>query len=704
MTNLPGARPPDIDLRALLAALRRQRRVLLVSIVGGLAATVLALFALAPRYTATALIEVDPSPKDLLSATRPQAPNSGSESARVDSEVEILRSDALARAVIERLDLLSDDEFRPRRSLTQALLQAVGSAQAGAGTDRPLAQTLRRFHAAQDIRRRGLTYLIAVSMTSRSPERAAELANTLADAYLAAQVRAKSAEAIAARDLLRQQIEAAREQIAVNESAIRQFLANGGDAVAGDEAPEEAAAVAGKRLLRNEAERLLEQSDWKALSRALHDKTLAALVQARQQAAREGAGPDLQATLSEIDARLRARSMQVLAGLEREIDTLSQAATAQEAPKPVAADQPLPPETLASVYAMQQATAATRQQFQVLSSRLREVEAQVRLQLADSRVVSPALAPAVPSFPNRGVFLLAGFAASAGIGTGLAFLREHYLGGITTPEQLSDVARAANVVSLPASFQSAAASGGSGLADRVIDAPLSSYSEAVRTLRAAIDLAPPDATADDDKRNARVVMVTSALPGEGKTTTALALARTYALSGKATLLIDADLRMPAVHRHVGVEPDSGFVDFLRNPGGTEESPRFFARDPGSTLSLILGAGIAEIPTDQLLASPVFESLIAYAREIYDLIVIDTPPLLPVVDGRYVALHADNVVLCTRWASTPQGDVRRAAEQVQMSMRRDTGLIAVLVGVGESRGGLFGGRSDYSGRYTYSAAT
>ena len=91
-----------------------------------------------------------------------------------------------------------------------------------------------------------------------------------------------------------------------------------------------------------------------------------------------------------------------------------------------------------------------------------------------------------------------------------------------------------------------------------------------------------------ERPQGKLILVTAMSPtpaGEGKTTTALALARTYALAGKRTLLIDADLRKPSLHRQLGFEPDVGFLDYLRNPESSEISGSFYARDPASPLAL-----------------------------------------------------------------------------------------------------------------------
>ena len=235
------------------------------------------------------------------------------------------------------------------------------------------------------------------------------------------------------------------------------------------------------------------------------------------------------------------------------------------------------------------------------------------------------------------------------------------------------------------------------IADRIVDAPLSVYAESVRKLRAVVDQAFRATTPAGVVGRGRIILVSSALSGEGKTTSALALARTYALAGKRTLLIDADLRKPSVHRQLGYEPDVGFLDYLRNPETSGLTGSFYARDPASPLALIMGAARSDVPTDQLLNSATFETLLDQARDVYDIVIIDSPPLLPIVDARYIAHNADAVVLVVRWAATSQTDLRAAVQPLRAAMRPEAALIPVL---NQQRSDQLSARNDpYAGGYS-----
>jgi capsular exopolysaccharide synthesis family protein len=185
--------------------------------------------------------------------------------------------------------------------------------------------------------------------------------------------------------------------------------------------------------------------------------------------------------------------------------------------------------------------------------------------------------------------------------------------------------------------------------DQVVKAPMSFYAEAMRRLRASIDqtLLRTGSIAD----GATVVMVASTIPAEGKTTTSISLARTYAISGKRTLLIDCDLRKPSISRTLGLSGKTGLLDYLvATPDAPVELADIMALDPITDLEIIPSMGRSNRPTDQLLTSRAFTELMAAVRDHYDVIVLDTPPMLPVVDGRYLAHHADAIALVIKWAT------------------------------------------------------
>ena len=685
MDATQGMPERELDLRSILAVLRRQVRIILWTAAAIFAAAALFLLLVSPRYTASALVLVDPQSKNILGSGTAMPLSSGRENARVDSEVEILRSDAVALAVIRDRALTTDREFGAGRSLIGDLARMIGVANAApAAPAPPISQTLERFRKAVHVRRKGLTYLISVSATSHDAQKAAQLANATARTYIGQQIDAKVATTLAARDVLRGQIAQAHETLIENQRRIDAFLASH------TQADGSGLGALQRRLQQADkaqetVRKLAQDSDWAKLAKALQDSQMHDLATQREALVRHAGAPrgDFSQQLSRIDAALTARAQNAQQARQREIDTLRRQI------RDTIDNGTFSPDVVAGVYTLNQEAEIARAQYQSLLSRMRDLETEARIQIADSRLVSPAIAPSRASFPNRTLVLLAAMAASLGLGVSFAFLKEYYIGGITSVTQLGDLLQRPTTAMIP---QAPAAPQALSIADQVINAPLSPFAESIRKLRASLDqglrrsptvtpaaaqVAVRGLPAQRSLGKGQIIMVTSARPDEGKSTTALALARTYALAGRKTLLIDADLRMPSLHRHLGHQPEIGFLDFLREEANGELAGSFYARDPASPLAVVMGAHPSDVPTDQLLGSSRFEALMAQARDVYEIIVIDTPPLLPVVDALYVAQHADAVLMLVKWAGTPQGDLRAATTPLMDAMPPGALLLPVL---------------------------
>ncbi len=696
-----------LTLRDAALVLRRQGRlVLLVGfLVMGLAALYLTLAA--PLYTAEALVFVDPAQKNLLNPEDSRSLNGTSENARFESEVEILRSDAVAVATIAETGLSSDPEFGARLGLVSRLKRVIGLGYGPAPDPNALFQTtLSRFKGATKIRRRGLTFVVGVAVTSANPERAAMLANALARTYIDLQLAGKVGAALAARDLMKGQLASAQTALAENEAAVAAYIERNLARLEDESASVEfgrirreleasQAALERSILVQSQAALALERADWPALSSALGDEALASLEAQKRELERQlgltepqsASAVDLKSRLAALDAEIETGGRQALSGVAQEISALEDDAdAAREALRRELLSGPLSAETLSDLYGLQREASLAQDYYDTLLRRIRDAEAQALLQVADSRLVSEALPPPSPSYPDRKMTLALALVAALGLGVGLAFLNEFYVGGVASASQLANLVPAPVAATIP---KVAEEPGAFSIADRIVTAPMSQYAESFRLLRAAIDGMLPPVPGEG-----RIVMITSAIAAEGKSTNALALARTYALAGKRTLLIDADLRKPSQHLLLGLEPGAGLLDYLRSPAEFEITGEFYDADPRSPLGIIMGNRRSDIPTDQPLMSETFARLLADARKMLDVIVIDTAPLLPIVDPRYIAPHVDLAVLSIQTNATSQTDLRVAHEQLEGTMTQAGRIVTILNSAGMD--GLAGRYDGYYG--------
>lgn len=666
--------------------------MILAIVAAFLAVAVAVSFLITPVYTASALVLVDPTQKNLLSSDDSSSYNSA-DSFRIDSEVEIIASDSVLLRVLNRPEVLGDQDVGVSMSLTSRLLTLLNLASPEPPDAREaVGQAMVRLRNAIDVQRRGLTYVISISATSADPARAASLANAVAETYIEQQLASKVSSALASRDLLQARMIDAQQDVTDSEIAFDAFLDENMSRLAG--APNAANAISG---LRAEIDRVqasrgaaattmaniaasLAQNDWDSLTAAI-DTAAAAELGSQRSALLERIGraetveaAPLRQQLQTIEDRLRElaedsqrRLLGAVADGEMTESNLRQTLRGTIVTNVTA------PDLLTKIYSLQQKAELAIRQYDTLLARLQEVEAQAALQVPDSRIVSPALEPLDPSFPRKSLILaLAGLSGLA-FAMGLAFVYENYIGGFTSEEQAEQVLRLPVSTAIPAQRIKA---GLKGPADLTHEAPLSAFPEAVRKLRIDLDKVLNRLPKTAGGAPGRVVMVSSAVPGEGKTTLALSLARSYAYSGRRVMVIDCDLRKPSLHLLVGSSPSEGLLEYL----GAEDADllsEIVAEDPFSEATLIFGARRSDVPTDQFLDSPKFEQILEIACNQYDIVIIDTPPINPVVDGQSIASLADAIIYVCRWGSTSQREAKQAVRTLSEAKKPDMPILVAL---------------------------
>ncbi|MBJ3783119.1 GumC family protein [Devosia sediminis] len=698
----------EIDLRSIFGLLRRQFRLIVITVIAVVAIAATIAYTLTPSYTSTALILVDPSSKNLLDPDAQVI--GGADNARIDSEVELVRSDNILLKVIQDEGLLADREVGVSLGLVPRILAFLRLAEPQLPTaDEALNQALNQLRRAILVQRRGLTYLISVQASSVDPAMAARLANAVAEAYIADQLASKVNAALSSRDILQARIAQAREAIVSSENSYDTFISTNINRITQDAGRTDLASMQ-KQIAQLEAQRAQSSSIATAVQTALGANDLETIVTTLQSEA-----------LGELDRQrdeLRARLEGTTAGSAGEVDLRSELAALEERMLTTAnaevnalrssvqqsqtqedelrqtlrsevLNSSLSADVLTRLYELQQGSELARSQYQTLLARVQDLEAQANLQQADSRIVSPALAPLTPSFPNKTLILGLAVVAALGLGVALAFLYENLIGGFTSEAQVESVLRIPVATAVP---RQRIKNERESLANLMVEEPLSVYSESIRRARAAIEQALRKRTTAPNRPNGKVIMVTSSSPNEGKTTVALSLARSYALSGQKTLLIDCDLRKPSVHRHLNLEPSQGLLDLLSSDSDSAVMiGSILSQDHLTPVTIVVGARRSDLPTDQLLSGPAFRRLIEAAFKSFDVIVLDTPPIGPVVDGLYIAPFADAVLYVVRWASSSQSDVRKSVASLSAATTEGTPIIAVL-------NQQDGTRSHYSRKY------
>ncbi|MEO9298492.1 GumC family protein [Devosia alba] len=689
----------EIDIRAILGVLQRHARMILLVIVTVLVATGGVVYSLKPGYTATTLVYVDTARKDLLEPDAGSGVSSSADNARVDSEVEIVRSVPTLHRVIEQANLLSDPEFMPRIGMREQLMAFFRLADPTLATgDQAINSIVDQLRQAISVQRRGLTYLIAISANAASPETAARIANATADAYIALQIQSKTQSVLNSLQVLEPRIAEAAKSLAASEGAFDNFVEDNVDRLTAQPGFENIADLRDRLTeATSERERLsgvlenasqnLAQLNYDQLANSLQSEAVASLERQRSAllarlnalAPENNAAVDLRGDLANIEQQLQATAGQEIQSLQQQVVSYQdQSVALREQVRQTFMASNLPPEILTSIYELQQNAALARSNYERLVARVNDLRAQADLQIADSRVVATATPPSSASFPNTRLILALAALVAVGLGVGLAFIVDNFIGGFTSTDQLETVTRREVVTGIPLQKPVRLDDGHiASAADQVINAPISLYSESWRRIRLRIDQRLAQTNKGADTHRGQVIVVTSSLPIEGKTTAALSLARTYAAAGQRVLIIDADLRKPSLHKQLNVTSSTGLNEFLAGEVSAQETTSIIVQDPLSSLSAVLSSNQNDLPTEHLLTSKPFARLVDAARQTFDIIIIDTPPAGVVVDGIYLMQFADAVLFLTRYASTTQREVLHALRTVDRAISSDTPLVLAM---------------------------
>jgi len=601
VTQISEPKKPSIDLVSLPMLLRQHWRLIISVTIVCTAMSIWGITGLKPRYRAQAVLLLNTRVehlsdlKSVVSGPLPAIPDPNV----ARGEVEVLQGRLLAGRVIQQLGIEDSPDLEPHESLMQKIELLLGdrlglptaSSTQPRSAERRLNDAidayLKRFEAFND----GRSFTLDLSYTSTDPERAALVVNTHADAYLADQRDLKHRAAERAAAWLQNEVGTLRAELEQKERVIRD--------------------------LREEAGLIGSTGNGGAATALERQVTDLATALAKAQA-------DI-ATHQYLGHQHEADLNRVLTELQRKRDQQARIG--------------------AKVEDLERDAQSTRSVYETLLSRLGQIQAQVGAEDADARLISPAAAPVLPSFPNLPLFSCVALIVSATLGTALAWLLEtHRRRHIT---ELSDLECIDLTVLEAIPYVSRRKRRRRCLADLLVDEPKSMLAEKIRALRG-------DIARLQRGKGPRVLAITSALPGEGKTVTSLLLGRSMAAAGLQVLLIECDLRRPTAARQIGLKiKGPGLVAALRDGVSLAAAT---ADDPHSSMRLLGAEQSVERPQD-LLGGDALSRLLTEARGLYDYVIVDTPPLGAVSDAVLVAPHADATFLVVRWQTTPLAAVK-----------------------------------------------
>jgi polysaccharide biosynthesis transport protein len=663
-----------------------------------------------PLYTATTQVLLEPP-------VRAPTDSGSTDYSRLDdlsfiaNQLAIIRSDPLLRRVVVKERLATPPPTATEPQSTDPSKEVSTSA-----AEDSILDAINSLRGALTVSRSGQAQVLSISITWTDPAQAARLANAVANAYVVNQLDARFESAKLASGWLSDRLVELRHQLSDSEEAVTKFRNEHGLARSGP-----TMALNDQQLADLNSKLVAARTDVaekKALADFLADvaggkKNLGSLPDSLQSvggvmAALRGKLADASQREADLLARYN-RSYPAVVNVEAEKRDIERsiAAETQRMIASVNNDYTLARARLAAIeQAMREATGqgelsyddsvhlrelertavVNKSLFEDVLQKAKITDEQSTFRPREARVIMPAQ-NGDQSFPNTRKTLWMALLIGLGLGVGGAFAMEKLNAGFTTPRQVEDALGVPVLASVPRMDGSKLVSKDGTvipLAYYHVHHPLSPFSEAVRTLRSGIHMSDVD-------QPPKVIHVTSSRPGEGKTTLAMSLAVSAAFSGLKVVLVDADLRHPSITRFFKLEREKGLVDLLVGVA----TPQAVMRLQKDLKLMVIAAGSKSLNPTDLLGSERMKALLSDLRETFDYVVLDTPPVGPVVDPVIVANLADRTVFVVQWASTPRESIETSIQQVS-SHKRVAGV--VLNCVNQDRARKYGGEVYYGKRY------
>ena len=687
---------PTFDLRELARILRRRFHLVL------LPPAVLAMLALAyvmaatTLYTATSTVLIDPRRANVVETNQSVLSNFGTDDATIESQTLLIQSGAIVERVVRKLKLTEDIEFSPRPGLLDPirnLFRSSGPSDGAKPEDAARSRSVEILQRRMKVTRQGTTFLVDINISSQSPQKAAAIANAVADAYFEEQVRAKNDATRIAASWLGGQINELKSRVGASEKAVEDFRSannltvSQGVTVNDQQITDLNNKLVAARVQTAEARAKYDQAqqisksggDPGGINAAISSEMITKLrtqyadiakneaEMSSRYGARHPSVANVRAQLRDTQKLINDEIRRILDSTRHEYDVAkSREASLQQSLDQLQGVSTSSGQAQVRLRELQREAEANRTLYESYLARSKETTAQESLEMPDSRIVTKAGIPIRPSSPKT--MLILGLAVMLGFGAGavLAFLADYLDGRIKTLEQaeaISGVPALAAVPSINARELAARARRGHdelGRYDRTtmkllppalqpplmryaIDRPGTFFAEAIRAVRLALQRTMRT-------QPVKVILVSSALDSEGKTTLAGNLAQSLATLGIRTLLIDGDLRNPQLTRALCPRADIGLLEVALGRASVEDAVLV---DHSTGLSILPSTAVeqVEIITELMFSERVVDVLDDLRRR-YELIIIDSPPLVPLVDGRALAELADRIILALAWDQTP----------------------------------------------------
>ena len=706
----------DISLNSTLALLRRRWLVLVSSMLVVLLLAAVFLTLMPRQYTATVLLQIHTAREQVINLDDVVTGMAGNDAA-IQSEIDVMTSRRIAERVITDLKLIKRDPALTTTSIIESLWLAARTylgwydrneiERLAAQKERQMTRAVHDFTSRLRVQVLPRSYTIKLQYTAATPEDAARIANATALAYLNSQLEDRFDATRRANDWVNERLTDLQRNVQAAETAVQIFRdANGLAQARGMTLTEQQLSELNSQLILArtqlaETEAKYERSRKMASSGGGIETTAEVINNPLIQRLREQE-TEVRRSLSDLSARYGERHPRMItvrnelsdirrkigeesrkiqgslgndvAVVQARVRTLEDQLDALEAASTLSGSAEI------QLAELERQAAAGRSLYESFLTRSKEI-AQLDFSQSDAKIISSASIPLSPSSPKPKLMLLLALVFGAALGAALVVLIEVLDSAFRT------VAQVESVTGLPVLAMLGELPDDVDVARYASLKPSSAFAESVRALKTNVHYSHPDKTI-------KVWAVTSSMPEEGKSTLALALAQTLAMSGARVLLMDTDMRKPSIARQLGVKAKHTLGEVLVGQSTLKQA---LIRDKNASIDVLPSKPDTKFALE-LLSSAKMTDLMAELRGTYDAIVMDTPPVMAVADVVALSPHIDALIYAVRWGATPRPLAATAMKQLRATHVPLVGAVLARVDLDRQIGYGAGDYSYYYGRY------
>lgn len=688
------------DLRDYVDVIIRRKIFIGVVLLVVFVTTLVATLAMTPKYKASGRLEFSLHSPKITKFDEIVGPQAQSRE-YMNTQARLISSDSLALRVIETMHLESNPAFNPDvTSGESGLLSRLFGQGGGPASEAEQQQRLLTiFHDSLDITPEKDSTIINISFLSADPVLARDGVNTLLHSFISWQMDKRISAASLANEQLQKQIELARIRLEKSEDELNAFARKAG-IVSLDSRLNliyKQLEEVNLALVQAQAQRVAKE----ALAQQAHEAEVSglslvvdnALIQELRQQLVDLESqyqdlltvfrpdyPDamrLKAKMDDVARKIQVEENRVRSGVQNDFLAAKKNEEALRRQAEQAKARALALNDRATQYKILEREVNTNKEIhQSLLQRAKEIDATAGADISGIQIMDTAILPVVPDSPKVRLNLMLAIAGGLLLGIGGAFILEYFDNTVKTVDEISDRFGIPILGVLPEAESAHVAS-----LDRIVATmPQASFAEAIRTTRVAIQLS----SASQD--HTKIVLITSTREAEGKSTVAANMARSFAMAGDRTLLIDADLRRPRLHRVFSTDCANGLSELLSG----SQTLKSVLRQTDEPNLRFMTAGILPPNPAELLASTKLHEYLEKLGGVFDRIVVDGPPAVGFADVLVLSNLVGGVILVSSMGKTH----RQALRLFQRSL---VNINARLLGSIVNRVEM---HSRYSGYYKY----